>query len=199
MDQSPRPLRRYGALAAVGAAGLVAGAVLVGTTSANAADATPSPTATSGTQGTAPGYGTPPQDGTGRDGTGRDGTGRAGTGHGPGGHGQGVPGGAESVRPDEQAVSGSTLTTLKAKALEAVPGGTVVRVETDAGDGAYEAHMTKADGTVVTVKFDKNLSVIEVQDGMGTGDPQLAPPTGSAPDGSSSGSSSAAPSASPPA
>lgn len=187
MDQSPRPLRRYGALAAVGAAGLVAGAVLVGTTSANAADATPSPTATSGTQGTAPGYGTPPQDGTGRDGTG----------HGPGGHGQGVPGGAESVRPDEQAVSGSTLTTLKAKALEAVPGGTVVRVETDAGDGAYEAHMTKADGTVVTVKFDKNLSVIEVQDGMGTGDPQLAPPTGSAPDGSSSGSSSAAPSASP--
>jgi hypothetical protein len=37
----------------------------------------------------------------------------------------------------------------------AVPGGTVYRVETDSGDGTYEAHMSKADGTLVTVKFDK--------------------------------------------
>lgn len=40
-----------------------------------------------------------------------------------------------------------------------------------AGDGAYEAHMTKADGTMVTVKFDTSLSVITVEDGMGLGDP----------------------------
>lgn len=40
-----------------------------------------------------------------------------------------------------------------------------------AGDGAYEAHMTKADGTMVTVKFDSSLSSIKVEDGMDKGDP----------------------------
>ena len=48
-----------------------------------------------------------------------------------------------------------------------MPGGTVYRVETDAGDAAYEAHMTKADGTEVTVKFDKNLNVTAVGDRHG--------------------------------
>jgi hypothetical protein len=50
----------------------------------------------------------------------------------------------------------------------------VYRVETDAGDAAYEAHMTKADGSLVTVKFDKNLKVIKVETGMGQGDPAPA-------------------------
>ncbi len=75
------------------------------------------------------------------------------------------------VRGDEQAVSASIAATLKAAALKAVPGGTVYRVETDAGDAAYEAHMTKSDGSLVTVKFDKNLAVTKVEDGMGAGDP----------------------------
>src|SRR6266581_677675 len=78
--------------------------------------------------------------------------------------------GSAPVRDDEKAVSASTAATLKAAALKAVPGGTVYRVETDAGDGAYEAHMTKADGTEVTVKFDKNLKVTGVETGMGKGD-----------------------------
>jgi hypothetical protein len=56
--------------------------------------------------------------------------------------------------------------------LKAVPGGTVYRVETDAGDATYEAHMTKSDGTEVTVKFDKNLAVTGVESGMGKGDPR---------------------------
>jgi hypothetical protein len=55
-----------------------------------------------------------------------------------------------------------------------VPGGTVYRIETDAGDATYEAHMTKADGTEVTVKFDKNLAVTKVEAGMGAGDPAPA-------------------------
>ena len=80
-------------------------------------------------------------------------------------------GGADPVRSDEEAVTGADEAALRKAALEAVPGGTVYRIETDAGDGAYEAHMEKADGTEVTVKFDKDLKVIEVQDGMGTGDP----------------------------
>src|SRR5664280_2270750 len=71
-------------------------------------------------------------------------------------------GGAQPVADDA---------TLRAAALKAVPGGTVYRIETDAGDGTYEAHMTKADGTLVTVKFDQSLAVTQVEDGMGTGDP----------------------------
>ncbi len=89
------------------------------------------------------------------------------------------PGGAQPVRPDERGVSGATAATLRAAALKAVAGGTVYRIETDAGDGAYEAHMRKADGSLVTVKFDKNLEVTNVETGMGAGDPGVsrqAPP-----------------------
>ena len=80
-------------------------------------------------------------------------------------------GGPKPVRNDEKAVTGASAATLKAAALKAVPGGTVVRVETDAGDAAYEVHLTKADGTPVTVKFDKNLRLLRVETGMGKGDP----------------------------
>ena len=128
------------------AAGTLVGGVLAGTVSASAAT-TASPSATSGTSssGTAP-SGTAPVA--------------------PKGHG-----GATPVRSDENSVSATTLATLRTAALKAVPGGTVYRVETDAGDGAYEAHMTKADGTHVTVKFDKAFKVTAVQDGMGAGGP----------------------------
>ena len=84
------------------------------------------------------------------------------------------PGGAQPVRPDENSVPSATAATLRAAALKAVPGGTVYRVETDAGDGAYEVHMKKADGSLVTVKFDKNLKVTKVESGMGAGDPAPA-------------------------
>jgi uncharacterized membrane protein YkoI len=73
------------------------------------------------------------------------------------------------VRPGEKARAGTDLAALKAAALKAVPGGTVHRVETDADGAKYEAHMTKADGTHVTVKLDKNLKVTQVEDGMGAG------------------------------
>ena len=43
-------------------------------------------------------------------------------------------------------------------------GGTIVRVETDAdGVAAYEAHMTKADGSPVTVYVDKDFNFVSVQ------------------------------------
>ena len=41
------------------------------------------------------------------------------------------------------------------------------RVETDAEGAAYEAHMTKADGTQVTVKVDASFKVVSVINGMG--------------------------------
>jgi hypothetical protein len=84
------------------------------------------------------------------------------------------PGGAQPVRPDEKSVPSATAATLRAAALKAVPGATVYRIETDAGDGAYEVHMKKADGSLVTVKFDKNLKVTKVESGMGAGDPAPA-------------------------
>jgi len=53
---------------------------------------------------------------------------------------------------------------VKAAALAKVAGGTVVRVETDAdGNAAYEAHMTKADGTPVTVYVDERFQVVGVE------------------------------------
>ena len=75
------------------------------------------------------------------------------------------------VRDDEKAVSADQAAKLKVAALKAVPGGTVYRVETDGDGAAFEAHMTKADGSLVTVKFDKNLAVTGVEDGMGAGGP----------------------------
>lgn len=67
-----------------------------------------------------------------------------------------------------------TSRTLKAAALKAVPGGTIIRIESDAGDGVHEAHIRKADGTLVTVKFDNNFAVTKVETGMGQGDPAPA-------------------------
>jgi len=84
---------------------------------------------------------------------------------------------ATPVRAGEKAQTGAVLATLKAAALKAVPGGTVYRVETDADGAAYEAHMTKADGTYVTVKFNKSLAVTAVQAGMGPG--STTPPASS--------------------
>ena len=78
---------------------------------------------------------------------------------------------ATPVRAGEKAVTGTALGTLKAAALKAVPGGTVYRVETDVDGATYEAHMTKADGTQVTVKFGKDFAVTAIQAGMGAGGP----------------------------
>jgi hypothetical protein len=67
----------------------------------------------------------------------------------------------------ESALSSSLTAKLEAEALKSVPGGTVDRVERDSGDATYEAHMTKSDGSKVTVKFDKSYTVTGVEDGMG--------------------------------
>jgi len=112
-------------------------------------------------------------------------------------------GGANPVRSDEKAVTSDQAATLKAAAEAKVPGGTVYRVETDAGDAAFEVHLTNSSGAPVTVKFDKNLAFVAVEDGMGKGDPAPAGgQRGPAPQGqqgqqggSSSSGSTASPSA----
>jgi len=124
------------------ATGVVAGAIIGGTVLSSAATTTPSAPSSSSS------------------------TAAPGTANAPAPNKQSTP-----VRGDEKAVSTDVAAKLKAAALKAVPGGTVYRVETDGDGDAYEAHMTKADGSMVTVKFDKKYAVTGVEEGMGAGGP----------------------------
>jgi uncharacterized membrane protein YkoI len=65
----------------------------------------------------------------------------------------------------EALLTGDTATKVKAAATAAVPGGTIQRVENDAEGSKYEAHMTKADGSQVTVKVDASFKVTSVEAG----------------------------------
>ena len=66
-------------------------------------------------------------------------------------------------RSDETLLTGDALASVTAAAKAKVPGGTIVRVETDAdGNAAYEAHMTAADGSRTTVYVDKSFNVVSV-------------------------------------
>ena len=67
-------------------------------------------------------------------------------------------------RSDETVLTGDTAAKVTDIAKSKVPGGTVVRVETDAdGNAAYEAHMTKSDGTPVTVYVNKDFEFVSVE------------------------------------
>jgi hypothetical protein len=80
----------------------------------------------------------------------------------PPGANAGAPWGHQ--RKDETLLTGEALAKVTAIAESKVSGGTVVRVETDAdGVAAYEAHMTKADGTPVTVYVDQDFDFVSVQ------------------------------------
>lgn len=67
----------------------------------------------------------------------------------------------------ETLLTGDAKTKAEAAALAAVPGGSIERVENDAEGAVYEAHMTKADGSHVTVKLDANFKVTGIEDGPG--------------------------------
>jgi hypothetical protein len=81
-----------------------------------------------------------------------------------------APSGGQSwgrQRSDETPLTGDALSKVTALAKAKVPGGTIVRVETDAdGNSAYEAHMVKADGSPVTVYVSKQFEVVSVESGM---------------------------------
>ena len=63
----------------------------------------------------------------------------------------------------ETALTGTTADKVKAAALAAVPGGTIIRVETDSDGSPYEAHVRKADGSEVVVKVDDNFKVTDIE------------------------------------
>ena len=74
--------------------------------------------------------------------------------------------------PGETLLTGSDLAKATAAAQSAVSGGTIIRVETDSGGATYEAHVTKADGTTVTVKLDAAFNVTATESGFGSGPAQ---------------------------
>jgi hypothetical protein len=89
--------------------------------------------------------------------------------------------------PGETVLTGTTADKVKAAALAAVPGGTIIRVETDNEGSPYEAHVQKADGTVVTVKVDSSFKVTDTITGFGACGPgHGGPPPTAASGGSSS-------------
>jgi hypothetical protein len=69
----------------------------------------------------------------------------------------------------ETVLTGDDATKATNAAKAAVPGATVLRVETDAEGAAYEAHMKKSDGSFATIKLDSNFKVTSTEDGFGPG------------------------------
>ncbi len=98
-------------------------------------------------------------------------TGSSGSGRAPA---QGFAGSPATVThgPGETLLTGSAAASAKQAALAAVPGATVIRVETDSSGAAYEAHLTKADGTQVTVKMNSAFKVTDTVSGFGGPPPQ---------------------------
>jgi len=140
----------------IGASAVGAAAVLaLGVNAvANAAGSSPSPSSTSTS---APPSGPAPKGAP---------TGTPPTGSVPKGGG---PGDSTHAGPGETLLTGTTAAKVKAAALAAVPGATVVRVETDSGSATYEAHLKTSSGTEKTVKVNADFTVAAVQDGMGQG------------------------------
>ncbi|MFN8035470.1 MAG: hypothetical protein U0V73_06020 [Acidimicrobiia bacterium] len=79
--------------------------------------------------------------------------------------------------PGETLLTGTTADQVKAAALAAVPGATVIRVETDSAGSPYEAHLEKSDGTDVTVKVSADFKATATENGFGNH------PAGRGPDG----------------
>lgn len=77
---------------------------------------------------------------------------------------------SQPQRSDETLLTGSTAAKVKAAVTAKYPGATFVRVETDS-DGVYEAHITKADGTAVTVQVDASFTVTGEEQMGGHGGP----------------------------
>jgi uncharacterized membrane protein YkoI len=84
-------------------------------------------------------------------------------------------GSTEAAKPkdaghDETALTGDIAEKVKAAALAAVPGGTIIRVETDSDGSPYEAHVKKADGSEAVVKVNDAFTVTTIEDHPGKGE-----------------------------
>jgi hypothetical protein len=85
----------------------------------------------------------------------------------PDGSGRHVGGPHQANGITETPLTGSDLAKATAAPNAAVPGATIDRPETDADGDTYEVHMTKSDGSQVTVKLDANFVVTKTVTGKG--------------------------------
>lgn len=142
------PLRKAligGALAAATLTGGALGATLVGGTAGAASNPTATTTASTGSSTLAPPANAP--------------------GKGPANAPDPSKGGHQANGITEKLLTGTTKAKAEAAAKAAVSGGTVERSETDAEGAAYEVHMTKSDGSHVTVKLDSSFKVTSTEAG----------------------------------
>ena len=145
-----RWIRSFGVLGAgLVAGGILAGSHLAGAATTSAATSKAATAATASTSNSSSGRATMPDPATVK--------------HGPG----------------ETLLTGTTASQVTAAAKAAVPGATIIRVETDSDGAAYEAHMQKADGSYVTAKLDKSFKVTSTDAGFGGPGPRGA--TGTTP------------------
>jgi hypothetical protein len=91
--------------------------------------------------------------------------------------------------PGETLLTGTEADQVTAAAKAAIPDGTIIRVETDNEGAAYEAHVKKTDGTVVTLKFDSSYNLTDTIDGFGKAPQGQAPSSTSSSGTASSGAS----------
>ena len=75
---------------------------------------------------------------------------------------------SSSSNAGQTALTGDTLARVKEAVLAKYPNATFERVETDS-DGAYEAHITTADGDDITVAVDKAFAVTGTEEHSGRG------------------------------
>jgi uncharacterized membrane protein YkoI len=72
-------------------------------------------------------------------------------------------GGHQANGKTEKLLTGDTASKVQAAAKAKLPGATIERVENDVDTGsAYEAHVTKADGTEAVVYVDSSFNVTSV-------------------------------------
>ena len=167
---TPNPYRRPKNLRRVLVTGGLAAGTMLGAAGIASAATSTSTTATAGSSSTAT---TPP------------------TGAPPAGAPRGNPA-TMTHGPGETLLTGTQLQQATAAAAAAAPGATVIRAETNSsGDYPYEVHLSKSDGTDVTVELDANFKVITTISGFGAGPAGSQAPSGSAPSGSSSSSTPA--------
>jgi hypothetical protein len=75
-------------------------------------------------------------------------------------HHPGAPGGRDMNHPAEEALTGDAATKVETAVTAKYPDATIKRMEMGTGDeGAYEAHITKADGTRAEVFLDAGFVV----------------------------------------
>ncbi|MCX6459385.1 MAG: hypothetical protein NTZ03_03645, partial [Actinobacteria bacterium] len=68
--------------------------------------------------------------------------------------------------PQEEALTGDTADKVKAAVEAKYPGATIHRMEKESrGDAAYEAHITKTDGTRARIALDASFAVTGEQTG----------------------------------